>query len=270
MAKEQTDLNNAQVVVEQDLKKADAVNQQDLTAQAVTEQDDKLANGTSKSKTIKYSEFEKANRAKQEAEEAKKAAEEQAAHAQRQLELMQQQNALVNPSPEKPKTPAEQALSEMGITADELYGDALITFQNRKDQIVAQQAQQQQGLAMAQQFIVNHSDINEVVGNVNPATGQIVSPNAELLALLAKKPHLATASLETLYESVMDSRKISEYEKNQAALNEHQARQGIDNETAPLGGSAAGGGAGGDVQQPMMTREQVLEVERKLAAGEAV
>lgn len=192
-------------------------------------------------------------------------AEEQAAYAQRQLELNQQQAVV---SANQPKTSAEQALADLGITADDLYGENQLRFIERKDQIDKAQTQQQQAMFSVHQFITQHPDINEVVGSVNPATGLITAPSSELSALVAKKRYLTGATLEMLYESVVQERKLLEFEKSQTVLKEHQKRQGVDNDTLPLGASAAGGVAGGDVQQKLMSRDEVLETERKLTAGE--
>lgn len=268
-----TDLNNAGTVDQQDLNNADLVNQQDLNNDAGSvdqqKQDEKLADGTDANKDVKYSDLKKATERATTAEEARKVAEEQAAYAQRQLELAEQQR-LINANPQQVKSEAEQALEDLGLTSEDLYGENQLKFIERKDQITNSRLQQQQGIRLVQQFVSSHPDINQIVGSVNPATGQIVSPNAEVLALVTKKPYLAGATLEMIYDAVVQERRIAEFEKSQAALKEHRARTGVDNDTLPLGGSAAGGGAAGDVQQNLMTREQTAEIERKLANGEIV
>lgn len=260
------DVNNTQVVAEEDVNSGQVVTDQGVTEQvAVAQNQDDLTDGTDPNKSVPYSRLKEATDAKNEAEESKKAAEEQAAHAQRQLELIQQQQlAQANP-PQAPKSSMDQALADCGVTAEEMYGEAIPRVMARKDQIDAANAQQQQGLASVRQFAVNHPDITEVVGSVN-LNGQITAPNAEVLALLQKKPYLAGASLEAIYDSVIQDRKISEFEKAAAVDEEHQTR--IDNETQPLGGSAAGGSGSGDIQQKMMSRTEVLETEAKLENGE--
>ncbi len=273
-----TDLNSAGTVDQQDLKNADVVNQQDLNNDAGSvdqqNQDAKLADGTDADKTVKYSDLKKATDAKNEAEEARKAAEEQAAYSQRQLELMQQQQLVNANPPQRPLSSMEQALADCGVTTDDLYDGAnLVKVQNRKDEIDHARLQQQQANFTNQQFIIQHPDINQVVGSVNPTTGQIMSVSPELIALLSKKPHLAGACVtaEIAYDLVMQERELNKFTKTQASTEEHKNRQEIDNVSQPLGGSAAGGSGAGEINgQRMMTREQVLETERKLEAGEIV
>lgn len=260
------DVNNTQVVTEEDVT-GQVVTDQGVSEQvAVAQNQDELADGTDSNKPVPHSRFNEAIKAKNEAEESRKAAEDQAAHAQRQLELMQQQQlAQANP-PQAPKSSMEQAMADCNVTAEEMFGEVTVRVIARKDQIDAANAQQQQGLASVRQFAVNHPDLIEVVGSVNP-NGQIVAPNAKVLALLAKKPYLAGATLEAIYDSVKQDDKLAEFEKAAAVNKEHQNR--LDNETQPLGGSAAGGSGGsGDIQQKMMSREEVLEQERKFRDGE--
>ena len=67
----------------------------------------------------------------------------------------------------------------------------------------------------------------------------------------------------------MNKRKLAEFETKAAVTDEHLNRQGIDTNTQPLGGSAAGGGGAGDPSgQGLLTREQTAEIERKIANGE--
>lgn len=265
------DLNNEQSVASQDLNNADAVNQQDLQNDLVnqTQSDGTLADGSdADKKTVKYSEFQKANDAKKVAEEAQITAEEQTATAQRQLELLQMQK-LADANPVQPKTSAEQALANLGLTADQLYGEDIVRFTAEKDRIDAVNQQNQQVIAGVQQFVVNHSDINEVVGSVNPATGQIVSPNAEVLALLVKKPYLRQSTTEAIYNAVLDARRLAEFEKTAGVNKEHENRQNADNASAPMGGSAAGGGGSEQNHKTtLLSREQVKAEETKIAAGE--
>ncbi len=264
------DLNTDQAVIDQDLNNADAVNQQDLnTDQTVTDQnqDAKLADGTTADKTVKYSEFQKAN-------EAKKVAEEQTAYAQRQLELMQANTATqTQQAPVKQAgSTYEQAMLDCGLTPDDLYGENMIKVQNRKAQIDTAIMQQNNAVSSSSQFMIAHPDAAQVVGTVNPATGQIVAPSRELMEFLAKKPGYASACTpQVAYDLIMRERELIELKKLQSTNQEHRNRQNIDNASQPLGGSAAGGSGAGDVNgQQMMTREQVLEIERKLANGERV
>ncbi len=259
------DVNTTQVVTEPDLKDAEVVNQQGVEGQVADDQKtDVLADGTSTDKTVPYS------RLKEEVDRAK-AAEEQAAHAQRQLELMQQKALLQANPPQQPKTSMEQALVDCDVAEDELYGENITKVMNRKEQIDLARTQQQQSAFSTQQFMVTHSDVSQVVGSVNPVTGQMM-PTQELATLLAKKPHLigACSTIQSAYQVVLDERELAKLQNTQVSNQEHLNRQGIDVKTEPLGGSAAGGGAAGDVNQTMMTREQTLEIIAKLDNGEQV
>ncbi len=271
----ENDLNNAPVVTEQkeDLNNADVVNQQDLNnADVVNQQeqdDNKLADGTDVDKTVPYAKLK-------EAADARKLAEEQAAYAQRQLELYQANQSQVQQPAQSTRQAGstyEQAVFDLGLTADDLYGENIIKVQNRKAQLDQALQQQQTAYSANSQFVTSHPDFMQVVGSVNPATGTIMSWSQEALTLQQKKPWLVGAfnTAQGAYEAVMAERNLIELEKNAAANKEHLDRQGIDTASQPLGGSAAGGGAAGDVQnQQMMSRKQVEEIEQKLANGEAV
>lgn len=256
------DLNNDQSVTDQGLQ-ADPANQQDLnTADSVDQQSQEtLADGDNKAeKTVKYSEFEKANN-------RAKAAEEQTAHAQRTMELMQQ-NA-VAPSQTTPMTAGQQALKDLNLTEDELYGPNVVAYTDRKDQILAAQNQQSNALNATRQFAMAHPDINEVVGSVNPSTGQITQVSSELLAILNTKPYLreACTTLENAYQIVMDNRPTKAEPTPEEIQAEAQRK--VDLATAPLGGSAAGGSGGGGTHQGqgLLSREQVRQTELDIAAG---
>ena len=255
------DLNNAQAVTEPtDLNSADVVNQQDLEAQPVQEQNQEvLADGTDANKTVPYAKLK-------EASDARRIAEEQAAHAQRQLELYQAQAVQAQQTYVQPKSTSEQALDNCGLTADDLYGENIVKFQNEKDRLAGVQRQRDNATMAQQQFVMSHPDSNQVVGSVNPATGQFMA-SAELLALLAKKPHLTAAcnTVEIAYDLVMQERQLNELQKTQTIATEQQTRQNVDNKTQPLGGSAAGGMGGGSPQgQGLLSREQVREIEASL------
>ena len=263
------DLNKAQAVTEPDLKETQPVTESGVTEQVadVQKQDEKLADGTSTEKDVPYSELKKAT-------DAKNAAEEQTAYAQRQLELMQQQALVQANAPQQPMTSTEQALADLGLTADDIYvGENYVKIMNRKDQIDSVKTQQQQIAVGNQQFAAQHPDVSQVVGSVNPMTGQIMTCSPELMSLLTKKPYLAGActTVQAAYDIVLHERKLAEFEKTQASNQEHQNRQEVDNTTQPMGGSAAGGGGAGDPNnQSLMSREQVLAIEQKLADGEEI
>jgi len=258
------DLNNDQMVTDQDLNKAGSVDRQGLTDQAASDQD-VLADGTNKDKTVKYSEFEKANK-------RAKTAEEDLMTAQRQLELATMQRMQPVQPQQQPKSSYEQAMADLGVTADDCYGETHVKVMNRKEQLDRVQTQQQNAVLSNQQFMSAHTDVSQVVGSVNPATGQIMVMSPELGAILARKPYLAGAcnvSLQATYNIVIQERRLAELEQNDAVSRQHQARQEVENATLPLGGSAAGGG-GGDVvdNQKLLTQEEVDEIDRKRAAGE--
>jgi hypothetical protein len=255
------DLNNAQAVTEpQDLNNADVVNPQDLEAQPVQEQtQDVLADGTDAKKTVPYAKLK-------EASDARKVAEENAAHAQRQLELYQTQATQAQQTYVQPKSMSEQALENCGFTADDLYGENIIRYQEETNRLADGQRQQQQVNTAQQQFVMAHPDANTVVGSVNPATGQFIG-SQELLNLLAKKPHLTGAcnSIEIAYELVMQDRELTKLQATNTVAQQQQTRQSVDNITQPMGGSAAGGMGGGAPQgQGLLSREQVLEIEASL------
>ncbi len=272
---EKTDLNNAGAVDQQDLNKADSVNQQDLNNDGSVdqqEQDGKLADGTDENKTVKYADLKKATDRVAEESKARKAAEEQAAYAQRMLELLQANQP--QQTQQQAGSTYEQAMIDLGITTDDLYDGAnIVKVQNRKAVLDTALQQQQSAFTATKQFVASHSDFTQVVGSVNPTTGFIVAWSQEALSLQQKKPWLAGAfqSAQGAYEAVMQERKLTELETKAAVNQEHLNRQDIDNASLPLGASAAGGGGAGDPQnQRMMTREEVIETERKLANGEEV
>lgn len=258
------DVNNAQVVTEtEDANKeqvvvasgenTDSTNQQ-ATEEAVAGQE----------KTVPYDRFKEVN-------DQKKAAEEQVAYAQRQIDLMQQ-NQQAQQTQQVQKSSSQQALDSLGITADDLYGDNIVKYQEAVNQIENSNRQQGQVVMESQNFLMSHPDANQVVGSVNLATGQIMNPSAELLGILAKKPHLAAACTpQGAYDIVMQERKMAEFEKTQTIATEQITRQKVDNATLPLGGSAAGGGSMGAASNTgLMTREQQREIIAKLDAGETI
>ncbi len=261
------DLNNDQPVTDQDLNKADLVDQQGLTDQPATDQkQDLLADGTSKDKTVKYSEFEKANKKAKDAEEGR-------LFAERQLELVvaQQQGQQMTQGQTVPKTSMEQAMLEYNVTADDLFGEVMIKVMARKDEIDNVVRQQQNTSFANQQFISTHPDVAQVVGSVNPATGQVMTMSPELAAILVKKPYLtgACTTVQAVYDIVMQERKLVKFEQNDAANKEHQTRQDVETATQPLGGSAAGGGGEGEPQpQKLMNDDQVAKIQARIDSGD--
>lgn len=263
MADEQIDLNKNQSVAGSGLTDQSATGQ-DLT-QPVTE---KLADGDDKdTKTVKYTEFEKANK-------AKATAEEQARIAQEQLAIMTANQVVQQPvaTPQQPVTIYDQARNDLGLGEEEYMTESQRgqVFQ-RAIEIQSATNQQQRQAQANTQFIQNHPDYGEVVGR---QMGNNFQLSPELLKIITDKPHLANAvysNSQSAYKIVMDERKLAELEKGTTANQEHLKRQGVDNETEPLGGSAAGGGGIGDPNnQRMMSREQVKEIRRKLANDEQV
>ena len=261
------DLNTDQAVTDQDLNTADVVNQPDLTDQPVQDQnqDDVLADGTTKDKQVPYSELEKATKRAKEAEEA-------TAYAQRTIDLMNANAQQQQVQPAAPKTVSEQALASLGITEEDLYEPKnIIKYQEAVTKISNAQTQQNNAAVQTQQFMIATPDLSQVVGSVNPMTGQIIAGTSELLALVAKKPYLQQASTQDLYQAVMDERQFVEVTKTASTQKEFQTRAGVKTATQPLGGSAAGGGgAGTQGKQQLLSRDQVTETLRKLAAGEII
>ena len=271
------DLNTDQVVTDQtDLNNTDVVNQGDLTDQVVDDQNktDVLADGTDANKQVPYAKL------KAEAD-ARKAAEEQASHAQRQLELMQaqQQGAQMQQQQStqqaQPNNTFELAMQQLGITTEDMYDpENQLKVQRLKSQLDGQLIQAQQGVIAAQQFMATKTDTMQVVGSVNPQTGQIMTMSPALSDLLIRKPHLKAAcvSVQAAYDLVKQDQLLTEYEKTKNINQQHQNRVNADIKTQPGGGSSAGGGGGAGDQagQQMMTREQVADIERRLAAGEII
>lgn len=246
---------------------------QGVQAQSATEQgvQGQVAAGTNQDENrIPLSRLNEEIQKRKDAESAQTTAEQQVQLARDQMAVMQ---AAPVQAQAQPKTTYEQAMADCNVTAEDLslYPEKMVDVMNKKEQLDRAINAQQANQFTNQTFINAHPDYGDVVGRVGP-TGQTI-PSAEITEILQRKPHLtaaAYASSQGAYNIVMDERKLTKFEKDKAALDEHKNRQELDNETQPLGGSAAGGGTAGDVQQKMMTREQVLEVEAKLARGEAV
>jgi hypothetical protein len=269
MSDENKDLNSDQVVTDpKDLNSAGSVDQQDLNIDPVNQvqSDGTLADGTSADKTVKYSELQKATKRATDAEEGR-------LHAERTIELMQaqQQGQQMAQQQVQAKSTFEQAMLDCGVNEDELFGEAQVRVMNRKSQLDGAMVQQQNATTSANQFMMSHPDFNQVVGSVNLATGQM-QESQELSALLVKKPYLRAActSVEVVYDLVMQERKLKEFESVQTSNQEHQNRQNADNITQPMGGSAAGGGGGSVQGSQVMSREQQLDIRRRLAAGEII
>lgn len=261
---------NNDVNIEQPVTAPDANIEQPVIAQG---ENTDLTNQTAENsaenqdKTVPYDRFKEVN-------DQKKLAEEQAAYAQRQLELYQAQSQQQAQQTQKPVAGStyEQAMMDLGLTADDLYdGQNIVKINNRKAKLDAALNQQQTAIMANQQFLATHPDVSQVVGSVNPMNGHIMTRSPELNHILTLKPHLAGActTLQATHDIVMQERKLAEYEKTAAVSKEHLNRQGVDTTTQPLGGSAAGGGGAGEQSgQQIWSREQVLETERKLRNGE--
>lgn len=267
----ENDLNNDQAVTDQntDLNTADVVNQQNLADdQAVQDQnqDNVLADGTDTNKSIPYAEFQKANEKAKESETARQDAENRLAMMQN---MQNQQTQQTQQTIAAPKTASEQALQDLGFEEEDLYGGNIVKYHQRLNEINNQAVQQNNAALANQQFMATHPDVSQVVGTVNPMTGQPVY-SAELLAVLQEKPHLAGAcnSVQGAYNVVMEARELSKLRQTGQIADEHLTRKGVDTQIAPLGGSAAGGGGAGSQQgQGMLSREQSQQIEQDIAAG---
>ena len=261
MADENKDVNKTQVVTEPE----DANKEQVVTAPGEITEPANQTEGN-QDKTVPYDRFKEVN-------DQKKAAEEQAMQAQRTLELYQANVAgqQQGQQQEVAKTTLDQALLNCGVIADEMYGEAQVRVLNEKSRLDAVQMKSQQSMNADIQFIASHPDIAQVVGSVNPATGQLISMSPEAVTLLQKKPHLAGVSLQVAYNEIIQERKFKEYESKTTVNQEHLNRQDADNVSQPLGGSAAGGGGAGDPNsQQMMTREQQQDIRNRIANGEEI
>jgi hypothetical protein len=165
-----------------------------------------------------------------------------------------------------PVTVYDQARTDLGLGEEEYLTESQRGQVIQRTIEIQNAAQQEQARVVSnQQFIQTHADYGEVVGRQLGNNFQLAP---ELLKILTEKPHLANAAYsnaQSAYQIVMDERKLKELEKTATANQEHLARQGVDNETDPLGGSAAGGGGSGDPNnRKIMSREQVLEIRAKL------
>ena len=269
---ENNDLNNEQSVTAQDLNSAGSVAQQDLQDQSVNDQtqDGKLADGTDENKTVPYAKLK-------EAADARKVAEEATAHAQRELELLQanmqgqQQGQQQNAQQQQPGSTFEQAMQQLGLTDDDLFGENVRKVNVLVGQLNAANSQVQNTVQANMQFANTKPDFSQVVGSVNPMTGAIPMLSKEAAEILQKKPHLANASYQAVYEEIIRDREFTQFQAIAAAEKEHLVRQGVDADTLPLGGSAAGGGTGGDNQTPqMLSREQSNDIRQRIANGETV
>ena len=258
----ENDVNNDQPVTDPDVNGQVVEGQGETTDPATQTVDD-----TTQDKTVPYDRFKEVN-------DQKKAAEEQAAYAQRQLELMQQQTMQTQQVQQTqysaPMTTMEQAMQELGLEADDLYGENILKVQKRTTEIDSAKNQQGQLLYANQQFMMSHPDTQQVVGSVHPTTGQLMTASPELYAILAKNPYLAGAcgTLQGAYEIVMTERQLTEVDGNNAAQDAFQAKKNVDVTTQPMGGSAAGGGGGGTTQgQGLMSRDQVAQIDADIKAG---
>ena len=261
MSEETKDLNTNQSVADSGLKEQPAT-AQDLTNQSVTDEQAKtLADGTASDKPVSYDEFKKAN-------DAKNAAEEQTRLLQGQMQILQANQQPVQQV--QPKTTLDQAMVELGVTADELYGESMINVMNRKAELDTLQSHQNNSHYANQQFESTHQDFTSVVGLRNPVTG-VVQPSAEILKILTEKPYLTTtahASSQGAYEIVMQERELAKLKEQNNVNQEHLKQQGIDNKTSVVSGAAAGGGAISNKTTGAITVEQQLENERLVELGQ--
>lgn len=263
MADDNKDLNKTQPVTDSDLNNAPVVTGQDLNASG----QGKLADGTDDNKTVPYSELKKAIDEKNAAEK----------RIQEQEELYRQQMAMVqaNPQPaqqsQQPLSDYDQAKADLGLAGEEYLDESQRSkVHARMTEIINTKTQQTNAAFANQQFEMNHPDFASVVGVRNPLTGQ-VQPSAEILKILTEKPYLtaaAYASSQGAYEIVMQQREIDKLQQQNTVNQEHLQQQNIDTKLAPVSGAAAAGGAVSTQAQGMITVEQQLENERRVAAGE--
>ena len=259
MAKEEKDLNNSQSVADADLKDQ-VVAGSDLTNQVVADEAKTLKDGTDENKTVKWSEMKKV-------QEARDAALEKAQLLQSQMSLL-----ISNQLPEQPaqpKTTMEQAMADVGVAADDMYGESMVKVMNRKYELDTIQSQRSAAGFMNQQFEATHPDFGTVVGIRHPATKQII-PSAEIQKILTEKPHLAAAaysSSQAAYQIVMDERSLKELQQQNVVQAEHLKQHKIDTKTSVVSGAAAGTGAVKSTPGTI-TREQQEEMEQKVTSGQ--
>lgn len=262
MAKETKDLNTGQSVADPDLNKAQVVIEPDLTASG----QGKLADGTDENKTVKYSEFKKANEAKIALEEQLKKQEQE---HQTQMAILQA-NQQPTQAQTQPLSDYDQAKANLGLANEEYLDESQRSgVMTEMTKIVNTRSQQAAATFTNQQFELSHSDFASVVGLRNSLTGAI-QPTAEILKILTEKPYLAAAanaSSQGAYEIVMNERRLQELTQQNTVQGEHLKQQGIDTKLAPVSGAAAAGGAM-QAASGTVTVEQQREMEEKVAAGE--
>ncbi len=259
------DLNKSQSVADPDLNKVQVVVEPDLNQSVTGKQVETLADGDDEgTKTVKYEEFKKAN-------EARKAAEEREKLLQDQMLLLQSNQQPIQQQTQQPVSVYDQAKADLGLTGEEYIDENQRgKLYARMGDITQRQNQQSASAFANQQFESSHADFGAVVGLRNPITRQI-QPTAEILTILNKKPYLTTAaysSSQGAYEIVMNERKLTELQKQNTVQEEHLKQQGIDTKLAPVSGAAAAGGAISNKATGVITMEEQLENERRVADGE--
>lgn len=268
MAKEQEDLNTGQLVAgTEDLNSAQAVTEQDLNQSVTEKQAETLADGTNENKTVKYSEFKKANDAKIAAEELLKKQEQD--HLSQMAILQANQQPVQTQA--QPLSDYDQAKTDLGLANTEYVSEVeRSAIHTRMTEIMNVRSQQSAAALTNQQFELSHSDFGSVVGLRNPVTGQI-QPTAEVMKILTEKPHLTAAALASsqgAYQIVIQERELTKLREQTTVQEEHLKQQGIDTKLAPVSGAAAAGGALSTKTAGTITLEQQEENERKVAAGE--
>lgn len=258
MPDDNKDLNKTQPVTEPDLNNAPVVTEPDLNAPG----QGKLKDGTDENKTVPYSELKKAI-------DERKAVEERAKLLQDQMALIQA-NQPVQQQPQEPLSDYDKAKAELGYAGEEYLDESQRSRVHAKMTELINTRNQQASAAYAnQQFEITHPDFGSVVGLRNPVTNQI-QPSAEILKILTEKPYLtaaAYASSQGAYEIVMQQREIEKLQQQNSVNQEHLNQQKVDTKLAPVSGAAAAGGAVAN-NAGVITVEQQLENERKIAAGE--
>lgn len=260
------DLNKGQLVADPDLNKTQVVTESDLNAPGQGEPA-KLADGTDENKTVKYSEFKKANDAKIVLEEQLKTQEQDHINQMALLQANQQPVQQV----QQPLSDYDQAKTNLGLAGEEYLDESQRSGVHTEMTKLMNTRNQQSVAALSnQQFEISHSDFGSVVGLRNPGTG-VVQPTAEISKILTEKPYLtaaAYASSQGAYEIVMNERRLQELTQQNTVQEEHLKQQGIDTKLAPVSAAAAAGGALPAQAAGAITPEQQVENERKVAAGE--
>ena len=192
----------------------------------------------------------------------RQAAETELESTKQQMNLLQANQPVQPQLPTQPKTLFEQCAERLG------FGDGSYLTGEQHGQVLQLMIQVQGNVATTQNYIQNHPDFIQVAGAINQQ-GQIM-PSAELQKILTEKPQLRSlaSSPQGAYELVMQEREVAKLKAENEIQAEHLKQQGIDTTLAPVSGAAATTGAVSSKAPAVITPEQQVEMEEKVARGE--